>query len=160
MNWMEQHGTDGRGARRGRPGHAGSCSFPPSGAGTNSGKEGMRPSGSAYRSRAKPRVGRESWSGNLQEPAVCGKGAGVERRRPPGPAGPGPFSYGNEGRGGAAAWLQCPPSSPRDRGVHRLRPPGERSRSRQSPRPLWWEEQVSELRGGRVGAVGRGGDPW
>lgn len=47
---MEQHGTDGRGARRGRPGHAGSCSF--SGSGTNSGKR-MRPLGSAYRSRAK-----------------------------------------------------------------------------------------------------------
>jgi hypothetical protein len=27
------------------------------------------------------------------------------------PAGPGPLSYGNEGRGGAASWLQCPPSS-------------------------------------------------
>lgn len=25
------------------------------------------------------------------------------------PAGPGPLSYGNEGWGGAAAWLQCPP---------------------------------------------------
>ncbi|XP_052586793.1 uncharacterized protein LOC128105589 isoform X2 [Peromyscus californicus insignis] len=74
MNWMEQHGTDGRGARRGRPGHAGSCSFPPSGAGTNSGKEGMRPSGSAYRSPAKPRVGWESWSGNFQEPAPPSSG--------------------------------------------------------------------------------------
>ncbi|XP_042135243.2 uncharacterized protein LOC121830204 isoform X1 [Peromyscus maniculatus bairdii] len=116
MNWMEQHGTDGRGARRGRPGHAGSCSFPPSGAGTNSGKEGMRPSGSAYRSRAKPRVGWESWSGNLQEPAVCGKGAGVERRRPPGPAGPGPFSYApqfrdlrDRGLGGQNLTWMAPP---------------------------------------------------
>lgn len=50
-----------------------------------------------------------------------------------GPAGPGPFSYGNEERGGAAAWLRCPPSSARDRGVHRLRPWGEHSRSKQSP---------------------------
>nr|XP_042135246.1 uncharacterized protein LOC121830204 isoform X4 [Peromyscus maniculatus bairdii] len=34
----------------------------------------MRPSGSAYRSRAKPRVGWESWSGNLQEPAPPSSG--------------------------------------------------------------------------------------
>lgn len=67
MNWMEQHGTDGRGARRGRPGHAGSCSFLPSGAGTNSGK-GMLPLGSAYRSRAKL-----EWAGS--------RGPGIFRSR-------------------------------------------------------------------------------
>lgn len=62
------------------------------------------------------------------------EGSGRGKTSVPGPASPGPFSYGNEDRGGAAAWLRCPPSSARDRGVHRLRPQGERSRSRQSPR--------------------------
>lgn len=51
------------------------------------------------------------------------------------------------------------PPTARDRGVHGLRPPGESSWSRQSPRLLRWEEQVFALRGGQEGAFGLGWDP-
>lgn len=74
----------------------------------------------------------------------------------PPPAGPGPLSYGNEGRGGAAAWLQCPPSSRARSRSPRAQASGKSSWSRQSPRLLQWEEQVSGLLGGQEGALGGG----
>ncbi|CAO2598759.1 hypothetical protein LEMLEM_LOCUS9554 [Lemmus lemmus] len=49
----------------------------------------------------KARVGGESWSGNFQEPAVCGKGAGVERSRSPAPRVPGLFLMKANGKLGA-----------------------------------------------------------
>lgn len=51
------------------------------------------------------------------------------------------------------------PPPARDRGVHGLGPLGESWWSRQSPRPLQWEEQVSALCGGQEGAFGWGWDP-
>lgn len=107
---MELTGGGRAGGARGMPGVVVSR---PRARGRIRARRGCAPSGSAYRSRAKPPVGWESRSGNFSGTGGMQEGSGRGKTSLPGPAGPGPFSYGNEGRGGAAAWLRCPPSVPR-----------------------------------------------
>lgn len=145
----------------GRPGHAGSCSFPPSGAGTNSSTRARR--GCASLALPTARGQSLGWAGSrgpgiFRSGRYAGRELDVERLLSPAPLVPGLFLMVM--RAGAERPRGCgvlPPPA-RDRGARGLRPGGERSRSRQSLRLLRWEEQVSALPGGQEGALGWGWD--